>query len=326
MCYTHSTSERVQPKVNGTRCCGVYYQGLMGIAKTLSLIVLGMAVVAIPLLSQAPGAARPSFEVASVKPSDPGQRGSSIMNQPGGRLVIRAVPLRALITFAYRVRDFQISGGPGWVTTDRWDMEARAEEGSITPPNGPPDPNTPDAMAIRLQSLLEDRFQLKFHRETRDLPIYELSLAKGGLKLKLSEDQTPYQPPERGAPPPPPLQRGGAMPRFSMRMGRGNLEGVAMDIPNIVQAFSSQLGRTVVDKTGLKGLYDFKLQWTPDTVAQGGPGGLAGPGGPEAAPPIDPNGPSIFTAIQEQLGLKLDSTKGPVEVLVIDNVRKPTEN
>jgi uncharacterized protein (TIGR03435 family) len=313
----------VQPKVNGTRSCGVYYQELMVIAKTLLLIVLGMAVVAIPMLSQSPGAARPSFEVASIKPSDPGQRGSSIMNQPGGRLVIRAVPLRALMTFAYRVRDFQVSGGPGWVGTDRWDMEARAEEGSITPPTGLPDPNTPDPMAIRLQSLLEDRFQLKLHRETRDLPIYELSIAKGGSKMKLSEDQTPYQPPERGAPPPPPMQPGGAMPRFSMRMGRGNLEGVAMDIPNIVQAFSSQFGRTVVDKTGLKGLYDLKLQWTPDLAALGGP---AGPGGPEAAPPIDPNGPSIFTAIQEQLGLKLDSTKGPVDVLVIDSVQKPTEN
>jgi len=290
------------------------------------LIVLGIAVVAIPIFSQAPGGSRPSFEVATVKPGDPGQRGSSIMNQPGGRLVIRGMPLLGLITFAYRVRTFQVSGGPGWISTDRWDMEARAEEGSIPPQTGIPDPNTPDPMALRLQSLLEDRFQLKIHRETKDFPIYELSIAKGGSKMKLSEDQTPYKPPERGAPPPPPMQPGGTMPRFSFRTGRGSMEAVAMDIANIVQSFSSQLGRTVVDKTGLKGLYDLKLQWTPDAPVQGGPGGLAGPGGPEAAPPIDPNGPSIFTAIQEQLGLKLDSTKGPVDVLVVDSVQKPTEN
>ena len=296
----------------------------MGIAKTLLLIVLGMAVVAIPLLSQTPGKARPSFEVASIKPSDPGQRGGMIQNRPGGRMVIAGMPLRALMTFAYGVQDFQISGGPDWMRMNFWDIEARAEEGSVPPPAGPPDPNTPNPMALRLQSLLEDRFQLKIHRETRDLPIYELSIAKGGLKMKLSDDQAPYQPPERGAPPPPPIQPGGAMPRFSLRMGRGSMDAVAMGIPNIVQSFSSQLGRTVIDKTGLKGLYDIKLRWTPDNAALGG--GPAGPGGPEAAPPIDPNGPSIFTAIQEQLGLKLDSTKGPVEVLVIDNVQKPTEN
>jgi uncharacterized protein (TIGR03435 family) len=317
----------VHTDVNGSCSCGVYQQGEN--LKSVVLIVLGIAVVAIPIFSQAPGAARPSFEVASIKPSDPGQPGSSIMNQPGGRMVIRKMPFRALMTFAYGVRDFQISGGPGWATTDFWDMEARAEEGSIPPPTGSPDPNTPNPMAIRLQSLLEDRFQLKIHRETRDLPIYELSIAKGGLKMKSSEDQTPFRPPQRGAPLPPPMQPGGGMPRFSLRMGRGSMEAVAMAIPNIVQAFSSQLGRTIVDKTGLKGLYDLKLQWTPDGPALGGPvgpGGPPGPGGPEAAPPIDPNGPSIFTAVQEQLGLKLESAKGPVEVLVIDSVQKPTEN
>ena len=185
-------------------------------------------------------------------------------------------------------------------------------------------------MAIRLQSLLEDRFQLKIHKETRELPIYELSIAKGGSKMKLSEDQTPFKPPERGAPPPPPLQPGGPMPRGSMRMGRGNMEAVGMDESRIVLQISNIVGRTVVDKTGLKGLYDVKLQWTPDPPAggnaPGGPSGPGGPGGPEAGPPIDSNGPSIFTAIQEQLGLKLDATKGPVDVIVVDSVQKPSEN
>jgi uncharacterized protein (TIGR03435 family) len=104
---------------------------------------------------------------------------------------------------------------------------------------------------------------------------------------------------------------------------------VAVDIQNFVQTLASIVGRTVDDKTGLKGLYDIKLQWTPEVGAVGGPGGPGGPGapvGPEAAPPADPNGPSIFTAVQEQLGLKLDSAKGQVDVLVIDSVQKPTEN
>jgi len=108
------------------------------------------------------------------------------------------------------------------------------------------------------------------------------------------------------------------MPRFSMRMGRGSLEAVAMDINNIVQTLSNLLGRTVVNKTGLKGLFDAKLTWTPDAALQG-------PAGPDA-PPVDPSGPSIFTAIQEQLGLKLDSAKGPVDVIVIDSVQRPSEN
>jgi len=292
--------------------------------RTVWLVVLAVLVVAIPIFSQRSAEVKPSFEVASIKPADPGQRGSSIMNQPGGRLVTKGMPLRALMTFAYRVRDFQIVGGPGWLTTDRWDIEARAEEGSIAQPLGPPDPNTPDPMAIRLQSLLEERFRLKTHRDTRELPIYELSIGKGGSKAKLSEDQSPYRPPEPGAAQPPPAQRGGAMPRFSMRVGRGSLEAVSVDVSNIVQTLASVLGRTVVDKTGLKGLYDVKLQWTPDPVA----GGLGGPPVPAGAepPPSDPNGPSIFTAVQEQLGWKLDSAKGPVDVLVIDGVEKPAEN
>jgi len=292
------------------------------IVKSASLVVLALGVIAISIFAQTPAGPKPTFEVATVKPADPGQRGSSIMNQPGGRMVIRGMPLRGLLTFAYRVRDFQISGGPGWVGTDRWDIEARAEEGSITPPPGPPNPNKPDPMAIRLQSLLEARFELQVHRETKEQPVYELSIAKSGSKIKLSEDQTPYRPPERGAGPPPPMQPGAAMPRFSMRVGNGNLEAVSMDIPNIVQTLSSILRRTVVDKTGLAGLYDVKLTWTPDVSAGGGP---PLPGGNEP-PPSDPNGPSIFTAIQEQLGLKLDSAKGPVEVLMIDSVQKPTEN
>ena len=110
-------------------------------------------------------------------------------------------------------------------------------------------------------------------------------------------------------------------------MGRGNLQAAAMNVTNIVQSLSSLVGRVIVDKTGLTGLYDVKLQWTPDPAPAGIAGAFGpGPGSPEAAPPMDSNGPSIFTALQEQLGLKLDSAKGPVDVIVVDSVQKPSEN
>src|SRR5262249_28618304 len=117
-----------------------------------------------------------------------------------------------------------------------------------------------------------------------------------------------------------PPQRGGPMPRGSARLGRGNFEANAVPFETLVTALSQELGRTVINKTNLKGRYDIKLQWTPEQVQ-----GPVAPGGPDAPPP-DASGPSIFTAIQEQLGLRLESTKGPVEVLVIDSVQKPSEN
>jgi len=244
------------------------------------------------------------------------------MNQPGGRFVANGLTFRFLMTHAYRVRDFQIIGGPGWTTSDRWNIEARAEEGAVPAR----DPNAPDPIALRLQSLLEDRFQLKFHRETRELPAYELTIAKGGPKVKLSEDQTPFRPPEKGDPPAPQAIRpGGPMPRGTMRMGRGELEGNGLAFTSFIQMLSQQLGRPVIDKTGLSGLYDIKLQWTPEMGQRTTPFGPL-PAGVEPPPASDPSGPSIFTAVQEQLGLKLESTKGLVEVLVIDSVEKPTEN
>src|SRR5204863_4597791 len=114
------------------------------------------------------------------------------------------------------------------------------------------------------QSLIEDRFQLKMHSETKELPVYELVIAKGGSKMKLSADQNPVRQPERGASPPPPPQRGGPMPRGSMRIGRGELETNGIPLFNFIQVLSQQLGRPVIDETGLKGLYDIQLQWTPE--------------------------------------------------------------
>ena len=263
---------------------------------------------------------KPSFEVATVKPNAAGDNRVAIMRQPGGRFMTTNTSLRMLLGFAYGVRDFQISGGPSWVNTDRWNIEGRAKESDLPLLAGPLDPTVTNPLLQMVQSLIEDRFQFKMHREARELPVYELVVAKGGAKVKLSEDQTPIRLPERGAPPPPPPQRGGPMPRGSMRLGRGDLEATGVPFSNFITALSNQLGRTVIDKTDLKGFYDIKLQWTPE-IGQG----PVVPGGPEPPPP-PADGPSIFTAIQEQLGLRLESAKGPVEVLVIDSVQKPSEN
>ena len=284
-------------------------------------MVLTVCGITIPTFSQQPDGAKPSFEVATVKPSASNDNRIAIMGEPGGRFRVTNATLKMVMAVAYRVRDFQILGGPAWTGTDRWNIEGKAEEGSVPQISMPLDPTVPNPLMVMVQSLLEDRFQLKLHRETRELPVYELFTAKGGFKMKLSADQSPIVPPERGSPPPMPKQ-GGPMPRGTMGMGPGRIEANGAPIANFIQILSQQLGRPVIDKTGLKGFYDIKLQWTPEVGEA-----FLKPGGTEPAqPPPDTFGPSIFTAIQEQLGLRLESGKGPVEVFVIDSVQKPTEN
>jgi uncharacterized protein (TIGR03435 family) len=268
--------------------------------------------------SQSPNATKPSFEVATIKRNTSAQGRSRQGDQPGGRFVATRVTLRTVMGYAYRGA-YGPLGGPNWIDSDLWDIEAKAPDGSVPPRAGPPDLNAPDTMALMVQSLIEDRFRLKMHTETREVPVYELTVAKGGPKLKLSEDQSPAILGQPTAPPPP-----GTVPRGAMKMVRGDLEGSAISFSNgFVQALSLQLGRKVIDKTGLHGLYDFKLLWTPDpTAAPAQPGT---PLGPEAAP-ADPLGPSIFTAIEEQLGLRLESGKSSIEALLIDSIQRPTEN
>ena len=310
--------------------------------KRIAAVGSSLAIAAIAVFAQAPVEKKPSFEVASVKPNLSGTNFVRIGGGVGnGRYNADNVTLKMLITNAYRVREFQVLGGPNWIASDRWNIEAKAEEGSIPPPPlGPPDPTAITPMSLMLQSLLEERFQLKFHRETREQPIYTLTVAKDGSKLKSVEapprpvpGQAPATPP---SPPPPPPPGGGLPANFTpppgmIMMMPGGIAGSAMTIAQLINVISGQLGRPVVDKTELKGFYDVRLQFAPESAPGGGPLGFAGPGGPgapPAAPPgaSDPSGPSIFTAVQEQLGLRLESTKGPVEVIVIDSVQKPTEN
>ncbi len=208
-------------------------------------------------------------------------------------------------------------GGPNWLTTDRWNIEAKAEEVNIPTQTGPLDPNIPDVMSLRLQALLDDRFQLKLHKETRELPIYVLSVAKGGIKLRSVQPPTPRLPgqmPVNGRP----LSGG-------IGIGPSNLVGSAITMTQFIAALAGLVGRQIVDDTSFAGYFDVTLSFAPESA----PGNPLGPGLASVTPgatTIDAEGPSFFTAIQEQLGLKLDSSKGPVEVLVIDRVEKPTPN
>jgi uncharacterized protein (TIGR03435 family) len=269
--------------------------------------------------SQPGSTERLTFDAASIKPAKPGTMGSFVRNQPGGRFSVMNMSVKMLMTTAFNVQPFQIVGGPSWLESDRYDIEAKPESGA--PEDEPGKPPTDmrkqmDEQRLRLQSLLEDRCKLTIHRETKELPVYALVVAKDGPKLKQAQvEMTP------------------AGPKMQMRMGFGQLTGQATPLSILAQTLSRQLGRVVLDRTGLKGNYDFDLKWTPDAGQMGamggppmGPGGPGGPGGRDMPPPPDPNGPTVFTAVQEQLGLKLESQKGPVEVIVIDHVEKPSEN
>lgn len=239
------------------------------------------------------------FEAASIKPSAPQAMGGmrmGIQMLPGGRISMTGVTVKILIQQSYGVRDFQIAGGPSWLGSDRYDITAKPEGAA-----------SPEQVKVMVQALLADRFQLKLHRETKELPTYALVVAKGGPKFHASEVAPEGSNKPKGT-------------RISIGRGQFTLEGAAMAA--LANQLGQVLGRSVTDKTELTGNYDFKLEWTPDAGQQGA---MRAPGG-DGAPVPETTGPSIFTALQDQLGLKLEATKGPVEILVIDRAEKASEN
>jgi uncharacterized protein (TIGR03435 family) len=244
---------------------------------------------------------RPQFEVASIRPSKPDTPSTFGVGNGGGGG--RNVTLKTLIAFAYGLQQYQILDGPGWISSDRFDIEARAA-----------DPKTPpDRLKLMLQSLFADRFKLLVHRETKLSNVYVLVVAKGGPKITLSADQTSSDVNGPSAP--------GAGPNHgAIRLGSGSMIGNAAPISRFANLLSQRLDRTVIDKTNLTGRFDIRLQWTPDVGEN--------PLDPAANPlPISPpDAPSIFVAIEEQLGLKLKPGKELVQFLVVDHVEKPSEN
>jgi bla regulator protein blaR1 len=275
----------------------------------------------------APDAAATSFEVASVKANKGGSNGTGIGFQPGGRFRATNAPLKMLIGIAYASPQplpvFQIAGGDKWIESERFDIVAKAAIDFKPGPNGPP-----PEMFLMLQSLLAERFHLLVHRESKEQAVFALVLARsdGTLGPQLHQSATDCAAllaamRARGGPPAPPPP--GERPPCGMRMFPGNLSGGSATMAQLTNVLARFVNRTVIDRTGLAGGFDVDLQWTPDQMPQGR--GDPPPGAP-ALPPIDPNGPSLFTAVQEQLGLKLESTKAPVDILVIDHVERPTED
>jgi len=274
--------------------------------------------------------APPQFEVASVKPNKSGDGRVMIGVQPGGRFTATNVPLRLLIRNAYQLQDFQIVGGPDWVGSDRFDIVAKAEADDLGDPFRADQTGQPSRGQLMLRALLAERFKLAAHNENREMPIFALVLARNDGKLgpqmhQSTTDCEALRAAGRGAMPPPPPP--GVAPADRVQCGIRVMPGNMMVGGSTLTQFASSLGmfvgRIVVDKSGLTGAYDFTLTWTPDQFANRPPGS---PDPLVNGVPIDPNGPSIFTAVQEQLGLKLDSQKGPVTVLVIDRVEHPVDN
>ena len=242
------------------------------------LALVGIALAELPASAQ-------QFEVVSIKPNtvdDINQR--SAQGQPGGRMRFVGMPLSTLIMPAYDVWSFQIIGGPSWIDTDGWDITAQAEgvQGRLTR----------EQLSPRLRAMLEDRFQLKTHRETKQLPGYSLAVDDHGPKLQPNTDG-----------------------KVSTGSNRDTLNAKKVNMQWFAAFLIQKLGGTVVDETGLKGEYDFVLHWSPEST--------------QLSPSDDPFGsnyPSIFIALREQLGLRLIKRTMPTQVLVIDSVQRPSPN
>jgi uncharacterized protein (TIGR03435 family) len=246
-----------------------------------TIAVAGWVVAAVPLFAQ------PTIEVASIKPSDPGITG---MNNhfAATQFTLIGYAAKTLIENAFGVKEYQVINAPEWTRSERWTLEIKTTA-----------PTNMQQKFQLLEPLMADRFQLKFHRETRMMPIYSLVIAKGGPKLR------PSDPDERG----------------SMMFGN-QIVARKYDITMLARNLAGELNMPVVDKTELTGLYDIDLKWTPDPARPE----FGDVRSPAELPAPDPNRPEIFTAIREQLGLELKAEKGPVDVIVIDRIERPSPN
>jgi uncharacterized protein (TIGR03435 family) len=260
------------------------------------------------------------FEAATIKRNASADNNSRLGFQPGGRFTMTNVPIRNLVAAAYGTPQplppFLVIGGPDWLDKDRYDVIAKAAGDPAPGPNGPP-----PIMFEMLRTLLAQRFKLVVHRETRDQPVYALTTARAdgtpgrGLTKSTFDCSTLMAAERAGGPPPSPNAFCG------LRVSPGRVQGGSASMSQFANSLARGVSRTVIDRTGLTGNYDFVLEFAADQMPQGSP--AAGPAGAPAAPS---DGASLFTALQEQLGLKLESTRAPVDVLVIDSIERPAEN
>jgi uncharacterized protein (TIGR03435 family) len=240
-----------------------------------------LAALALSLLNPAPAQSPQSFETAVIRPTQAAANaGTSVELFQGGRIKIVNEPIKLLIRMAFQLQNAQIMGGPEWLEAARYDIEAKT---------GLPEKIKPDQLGSLMQSLLAERFSLKFHREMRELTVYALETAKDGPKLKPKSEGESSSSNTTGGP------------------NASHLTATATSMELLAGYMGNRLGCIVLDKTGLTGGYDFKLDWSPDE---------------SPASTL----PSLVTALREQLGLRLELHKSPVEVLVIDSIGKPSEN
>jgi uncharacterized protein (TIGR03435 family) len=233
------------------------------------------------------------FEVASVKPNATLDQNVSINWTPGGGLDAVNVSVRMLITFAYRIRDQQLAGGPGWLDSDRYDIHAKPPVGEPAAPDFF-DTTAAERVRLRTRALLTDRFKLLLRSESREMPVYVLTVAKNGPKRGLKQWQEGDEP----------------GPQNIGRVNTYTAKKVSMKA--FAEGYlSSRMGRAVLDQTGLSGNFNFKLEFVPD---QSGPGAT------------DLKGPTFLDALEEELGLKLEPRKAPVNVLVVEHVERPGAN
>ncbi len=250
------------------------------------------------------------FEVISIKPSKPGDDMIRLWMSPD-KFTTQGQTIKEVIKFAYDIKsDEQFSGGPSWIDSEKYDIEAKEDEATAGKLQKLPMEEHANQIRLMVQAMLADRFKLRVSHETKEIPVYALVVAKGGPKMK---EEPPATTPDAIAHP----------RMFIQFMGPGQLAGTNIGNGLLADALTRQpeLGRLVVDETGLKGHYDWTLKWTPEQIDPM----FRGPAGAPAPPP-DASGPSIFTALEEQLGLRLEARKGPVEVLVIDSIERPSPN
>jgi uncharacterized protein (TIGR03435 family) len=315
--------------------------------KQLVLATAAVVTLAVPIVSgaieaaafaagQLPGTTPPGppvdpetrFEVASIKPFDAAGGGKMWISITPGRYDVSGAPMRLLFGQALRVPLDRIIGLPDWIDRERYTIAAKAADGP---------PPSAMAMAVMLTNLLKDRLKMVTHTETREMPVFNLVFARNDKRLGAALKETSAECQAAMAARLDAAQRGGPVSTApvgpsgcgSALINPGIASFSGMQMSQIAQILTQSVGRPVIDTTGLTGLYDFTLKWTPEpgsaTLGPFGlpPGALGGlPGAPQ--PPADPDSPNLFTAVQEQLGLKLEAGRGPVEVVVIDRLEKPT--
>jgi bla regulator protein blaR1 len=302
-----------------------------GVTAVVTPIMIGVYTPAVraespQVITPSTGLGEAKFDVASIKPGSsagpPDEVEVDVLRYRArrsghGTFHVENLPLHLLIQFAYNAKDYQIEGEPAWANSERYEVTAKTENNASF-----------EQMRPMLRSLLAERFNLALHRVTKELPVYELTAAKGGLK---TQKASCVNPDPNGPPPPLPRPHGselcGGVRSRIFPTGSSRLEGFGVPMSKLVEVLADGIGRTVVDKTGFSGTFNFQLDFSPEDAASIPKPAPTAAGGPERPiPGANVQAPTIFAALQEQLGLRLQAVKGQVEALVIDHVQRPSPN